>query len=400
MTMSDKILWHSNAPWVPTGYGQETALFAPRVAQHYDLRISSFYGLEGAPLTWNGIKVLPGNQGTYGNEAIPYHVRNYFGGNARAGLVFTLLDVWVLDTKMCSQLNVASWCPVDHQPLQPNVRQYFAESGAIPIAMARFGQEQLADFDPLYVPHAVDPKVYRPVDRMQARQAAGFDEDDFVVGMVAANKGNPSRKHFVAALQAFAEFARDRENAKLYLHTDVEGGWSMGVDLLALIDALEIPEHKVRRPDPYAIHFHPFAAELMAAVYSGMDVLLSPSAGEGFGIPVMEAHACGVPAIVTDFSAQSEVCGAGWKVGYAKVWTGAKSWQAVPFVREIVEALEDCYTLPDKDRKALSEQARSHALQYDVDRVHREFMLPALEEVHRRLGERSAPSKLKLRSAA
>ena len=43
-----KLLWHSNAPWAPTGYGQQTGLFAPRLAEKYDMAISSFYGLEGS----------------------------------------------------------------------------------------------------------------------------------------------------------------------------------------------------------------------------------------------------------------------------------------------------------------------------------------------------------------
>jgi glycosyltransferase involved in cell wall biosynthesis len=49
----------------------------------------------------------------------------------------------------------------------------------------------------------------------------------------------------------------------------------------------------------------------MAKIYSAMDVLLNPAMGEGFGITVLEAQACGTPAIVTDFSAMTEVCGGG-----------------------------------------------------------------------------------------
>jgi hypothetical protein len=41
--MNDKMLFHSNTPWSPTGYGVQTGLFAPLLAPHYDLAISSFY---------------------------------------------------------------------------------------------------------------------------------------------------------------------------------------------------------------------------------------------------------------------------------------------------------------------------------------------------------------------
>jgi glycosyltransferase involved in cell wall biosynthesis len=126
----------------------------------------------------------------------------------------------------------------------------------------------------------------------------------------------------------------------------------------------------------------------MADVYSSLDVLLNPAMGEGFGLPVLEAQACGVPAIVTDFTAMSEVCGAGWKCGFDRVRTPMRSWQAWPNVEEIVESLEACYRLSEQERSELSARAREHAQQYDADRVLEEHWLPALEEVARRLDDR------------
>jgi glycosyltransferase involved in cell wall biosynthesis len=382
-----KLLWHSNAPHSPTGYGNQTALFCPLLTEHYDLRVSSFYGLEGAPMMWNGIRVLPGMGGTYGNESIPPHAQRFFGDN-RGGLLVTLIDVWVLEPAMCAQFNTASWVPVDHDPAPPAVLRFFQQSGAVPLAMSRFGFERLAAFDPLYVPHAVDTEVFRPRDRMAAREYLGLEADDFLIGMVAANKGNPSRKSFVAALQAFARFRQKHENAKMYLHTDLAGIWSQGVPLGPIIDTLGIPDDAILNPDPYAIHFHPFTAETMAEVYSAMDVLVNPATGEGFGIPVLEAQACGTPVIVTDFSAMPEVAGSGWTVSGEKWWTPQQSWQVLPHVSDILEAFDHCYSLPTAARRKTAEQARQHALRYDVQVVLKDWMLPALEEVSARFEER------------
>jgi len=42
-----KLIWHSNAPFVASGYGQQTALFTPRLNEHYDVSIScNFAGFE------------------------------------------------------------------------------------------------------------------------------------------------------------------------------------------------------------------------------------------------------------------------------------------------------------------------------------------------------------------
>lgn len=385
MTDQPPLIWHSNAPWSPTGYGQQSALFTPRLAQHYDkLLVSSFYGLEGAPLDWNGLRVLPGLGGTYGNESVPAHAQRYFGG-PKDGLIVTLMDVWVLNPQMIAAHNVASWVPVDHDPAPPRVVDYFQHSGAVPIAMSRFGQERLAAFDPLYCPHGVDTEALKPIDKAEAKKQMGVPEDCFLVGMVAANKGNPSRKSFVAALEAFSRFYGKHEDARLYLHTDFEGHVSGGVHLGPVVQALGIPPAAVGYQDPYTAHFAPASAKAMAIFYSAMDVLLNPATGEGFGVPILEAQACGVPVIVTDFSAMPEVGAVGWHVDGAKWWTAQDSWQMQPYVSEIVDALEECHSASGELRAKLSERAREHALQYDVDRVVEEFMLPALGEAWDRL---------------
>lgn len=388
--MKPQLLWHSNAPYTPTGYGNQTGLFAPHLADHYELAISAFYGLEGSPIHWEEIPVFPGLGNEYGNAMLPEHARRWFGGDRRGGLVVSLMDVWVMDAKMASSLNMACWCPVDHEPAPPAVVEFFRDSGAVPIAMAKFGQEMLnaAGLDALYVPHGVDTSVYCPQDKEAARREFGFPEDAFVVGMVAANKGRPSRKGFQQALQAFRMVREQHENALLYLHTWMNPAWAQGEDLAGIISALGLPEDSVVAADQYRMACFPYPPKAMARLYSAMDVLLNPALGEGFGIPVLEAQACGTPAIVTNFSAMTEVCNAGWHVACRPYWTGQNSWQAIPDVEDIAKALKHCHGLSDPAREALSQQAREHALTYDVQRVLYEHMLPALEEASDRFEDR------------
>lgn len=395
MGMSDrpKLLWHSNAPFSPTGYGQQCGLFTPHLAEHYDLAISSFYGLNGARLRYGDIQILPGMEGDYGNLCLPMHAERLFG-ELRGGLVVTLLDVWVLDPNRMRHLDMACWVPVDHEPAPPAVTRFFRESGAIPIAMSKFGAKMLAEFDPLYVPHAVDTSVYRPIPQAEARDFTKIPEDKFVVGMVAANKGNPSRKAFAEALQAFKHFHDRHEDTCLYLHTELSGHVE-GVNLPALINSVGLDPEAVLFADQYRVQLFPFSEEQMANVYSSLDVLLAASCGEGFGIPVLEAQACGVPAIVTDFSAQPEICGAGWKIDHSPYYTAQNSWQAHPDVEDMVDALNRAYSAGGSQDKALGEQAVEHAAKYDVETVMEKHMLPALETARERFAER-APQKLQV----
>lgn len=394
-----RLLWHSNAPWAPTGYGQQTGLFAPLLAQKYDMAISSFYGLEGAPITWQDIPVYPGIGGQFGDETLVRHAKQHFRGDPKDGLVVTLMDVWVLDPRWISQVNCVSWVPIDHEPAPPKVVEFFVDSGAVPVAMSRFGEHMLGRLDPLYVPHGIDTDAYQPRPQAAVRKEVGLPKDAFLVGMIAANKGRPSRKGFAQAFQAFAKFAQTHENAYLYLHTMVNPGIAGGEDIPAMLDALDIPKDRVLIADQYRVLFDPYSHQSMAKIYSAMDVLVNPAMGEGFGIPVLEAQACGTPAIVTDFSAMPEVCGAGWHVKHTGYWTGLNSWQAVADVDDIVSALEDCYGLSDADRQHLSETARKHALEYSMPRVVKQYMLPALRAAEQRFSRQKpvtiAPRQLR-----
>jgi glycosyltransferase involved in cell wall biosynthesis len=383
-----KLLWHSNSPWSPTGYGCQTGLFTPLIAEHYDLAISSFYGLEGSPLTWNGIRVLPGLGGDFGNEYLAEHAKKHFDGDKRGGLVVTLMDVWVLNPESASQMNMACWVPVDHQPPPPNVVDFFLKSGAVPITMSRFGKDMLHRLDPLYVPHGIDTDTFKPHDRAKVREQVGLSEDAFLVGMVAANKGRPSRKSFAQAFMAFRKFAESHEDAYLYLHTMVNPNLSQGENIPDLLDALGIPQERVLIADQYRVLFDPYSQEAMAKIYSSMDVLLNPAMGEGFGIPVLEAQACGTPAIVTDFSAMKEVCQAGWHVDYEPYWTGQNSWMASPKVNDIASALEECHGLSKRRREQMAQAARKHALEYHLPRVFKQHMLPALRVAEQRFRDR------------
>ena len=110
------------------------------------------------------------------------------------------------------------------------------------------------------------------------------------------------------------------------------------MDLQELVAALGIAE-KVIFPDRYSYYLG-YPPEYMAALYNAADVLLASSMTEGFGIPIIEAQACGTPVIVTDFASMPELMRWGTAVGPADVyWTGLNSWWAWPDWRGIRDAL-------------------------------------------------------------
>lgn len=373
-----KILWHSNAPWAPTGYGAQTGLFTPKIrALGHDIAISAFWGLGGSRMEWQGMKVLPGDE-NWGNRLLPAYAAYHAEGEPSDCQVITLMDVWVLKPDLLSELKMASWVPVDHDPVPPNVEKFFAQSGAQPIAMSKFGQEAFAarDIDALYVPHGVDTEVFHPQGgRDRVRQAMGFPKDAFVVGMVANNKGTtPPRKAFPQAFEAVGRLAEERDDVFLYVHAEKWGVYQ-GINLPLLAEKVGLSEDRIRWAPQLDLQIG-IPTEAMPPLYEAFDVLLNPSYGEGFGIPIVEAQACGTPVIVSDWSAMTELCGAGWLVDGERWWDASQgAYYLNPSVGSIVDCLREAYD----GAESLRDDAVKFAAEYDVDRIVEHDWKPTLE---------------------
>lgn len=379
------ILWASNSPWAQTGYGQQTAQAVQRLNKDHRVALASNYGLEGTVGEWRGIPHMPRGYDLYSNDVIPAHMAAWANQNPDAKpLLITLFDTWIFKGEPWGLVDqIASWVPIDHSPVPPDVAAWNRRPNVTPIAMSQFGQDALsnAGIESLYVPHGIE-KVYRPTDAfatptgpLTGREFMDIGTDRFVVMMNSANKGRvPNRKSFPEAFLAFSMFAKQHDDAVLYVHTEDRGAMG-GIDLRELADAVDIPDDQIRFADQYAYRTT-IPPELLAAIYTAADVLLCPSMGEGFGIPVVEAQACGTPVIVSNFSAQPELVGDGWLVEGQPWWDSAqRSWLIAPQVPSIIEALESAY----QRGQGRSDKAIEYAAQYDADYVYTHHWKPAIE---------------------
>ena len=374
------IFWFANAPWAHTGYGVQTNLFWWRIQKlGHKVTLGANYGLAGSPLNiqeqGEESRVFPCGYTAHGNDILAPHAKY-----VKADIVITLYDTWVFTPNVTSQFRWCPYLPIDHDPAPPAVIRAI-EPAWQPIAYSQFGAEKLkeAGFDARYVPHAVDTKVYMPGDRDVARKALKLPQDDFefMAVMVAANKGAPSRKAFPEVLWAWREFIEDHPKSLLFIHTHA-GQEMQGLDLIELLKELHMPERAVLFCDPYwnIIGYPP---SYMANLYNAADVLLNPSYGEGFGLPVLEAQSCGTPVIVNDCTSMPELCFAGWKTGNQPFYTPQGSWQFVPKISDIVDALGEAYEKRNYDK--LRRDARKGAEQYDADLVTEKYWKPVLAEM-------------------
>lgn len=381
-----QIFWHSNAPWVGTGYGSQTALFAPRIAERlgYRMGMCAFYGLNGSRIAWPSptsnaaYEVYPGGRDGHSNDVIGAHAKHFFGPSG--GLVIMLTDPWVMDTSIISQIPTASWVPIDHEPLMPRTRDWFRMSGAIPIAMSKFGQEQLRKAGlayNLYVPHGFDENIFKPMERAAARAELRIPQDAFVVGMVAANKGIPSRKGFAQGIKAVGQLSKDHNDVVLYMHTEMErpGGEEL-FEMCAFhgITPIVVDQYSLALGVPNVN---------VALTMNAFDVLLNPSHGEGFGVPLIEAQACGTPCITTNFSSMPEVAPVehgNWSVDGEKTWTIYEAEQMIPNVGLLYEALTEAYEESEAAKLLRRKRVHLWAIEnYEADWITDTYWKPVLD---------------------
>lgn len=382
-----KFLLHSNGPRSGTGYGVQVALLADRLANDgHEVAISCTHGHDTGISHWlspsgHKIRLYPRRTSPTGGDIIHGHANHWFEGDQRAGWIIPLIDMWAFRNPALKDYNVAAWTPVDHLEAPPGVLEFFSETRALPLAMSRHGQAALDrhGLDVAYIPLAVDTKVFRPTpeltvaDRLfDAREYYKLPRNAFVVGVVAMNKGNVfDRKGFSEAFYAFAEFRSRHPEAVLFLHTDRFGFDGISLNLLA--EDAGIPASALVFTDQYAYTIG-LSSGLMAAAYTAMDVLLSPSHGEGFCVPLIEAQACGVPVIASDATAQAELVGAGWLVAGQRTWDESQRSPAfTPLVSSIVDALEAAFAA---DLVELQEPAREFAMRFDADAVYETYWRP------------------------
>jgi glycosyltransferase involved in cell wall biosynthesis len=106
------------------------------------------------------------------------------------------------------------------------------------------------------------------------------------------------RKNIPRALEAFCQVAVERPDLELVV-TNLPG---------EAIDALLTEAGRMAfRNRILAPGYLP--AELLPAVYAGASAFLYPSLREGFGLPVLEAMAAGVPVVTSATTATAEVAG-------------------------------------------------------------------------------------------
>lgn len=154
---------------------------------------------------------------------------------------------------------------------------------------------------PPSLPHGIDLTIFQPRDRRTARRylLPSLTEQDFIVGIVATNQ---ARKDWGLALAACGLLSLKVPNLRVWIHTDEQiRHWSIP----ALIADFGLQGR--------CILTGPMTDEELSHGYSACDVTIAPGS-EGFGYPIAESLACGVPVVHGDYAGGAELVPERWRV--------------------------------------------------------------------------------------
>jgi glycosyltransferase involved in cell wall biosynthesis len=210
------------------------------------------------------------------------------------------------------------------------------------MVISEFGTEEAKriGIDSDYLQVGIDTEAWKQVEqeeKTKLRRGFGFTEEEFVVLTVADNQ---ERKNLVAAMDMFAEFAKDKPNARYVMVTREHNqvGWKLRdyAQEIGINDKLMLLERGIPHKELWV-------------TYAISDVFLLTSKAEGLGMPLMEAMAVGLPCIATNCTGMAELLagGRGWLVDYKDCCThrdpfgnGKRYWIDTD---DGIEALERIY---------------------------------------------------------
>ena len=240
------------------------------------------------------------------------------------------------------------WMPtVDSEPQKQEWVHTFAETDAL-FVYSEFGQRVLEKQATKNIniigcaSPGIDPNIYKPVLNKKAhKESFGLDPDCFLVGTVIRNQKRKLFKELMKSFRIFLDNAPKELANKtyLYLHTSYpeKNGWDIADGIISTnLSGKVLMTYRCRQCGSFDLGFFEgpitkctkcgvfasqcpnvtFGLEIpdLVKIYNLFDLYVQYAICEGFGMPQVEAGACGVPVAATNYSAMEDTLH--WLKGY------------------------------------------------------------------------------------
>lgn len=298
-----KIVYMSDSPTITTGYGRVSKELATTFYNAgHDITVIGWGYREGMDNPFP-FKIIPcdSHQDRFGEDILAKFIRE-----EKPDILLTLGDPWMTEyiPSMEERRTVAwiSYFPIDGYPIPPNWHSWI-KNADVPVVFSKFAFElvaQVLGHNPLFIPHGVNTAIFRDLnDKKELKSQILNVRDKFVVGTIARNQ---PRKNLPALIKAFSEFAKNKDDVILYMHTQIRDvGWNLD----EVVHRFGVHD-KVYTTNNFSALVG-IQDEQLNNIYNTFDIFALPTMAEGFGLPILEAQSCGVPVLVTNFSACTEL---------------------------------------------------------------------------------------------
>ncbi len=271
-----RVFWHSLVS-APTGYATSSKqLLLAMDRQGVDARLAYLYGTDFAekPSGDPRIEQMRHRPKDTALVQVVYNQCDAFhknSGSYRIG--FSMLEVTGIPDDWVQQCNLMDevWVP-SHFNLET-----FRNSGVT---------------KPIHViPLGIDPDYFHP-----AIKTRRFSERFTFLSVFEWGE----RKAPDVLIRAYCAAFSDRDDVLLVLKTDNRDG---DVNVAQQIAALGLPPNA---PKIVLLYNQELPGYQLGSLYRAADCFVTATRGEGWGMPILEAMACGLPTIATAWSAQTE----------------------------------------------------------------------------------------------
>jgi len=337
---------------------------------------------------FGNVLIYPSGNDAFGEDASLQHYHDF-----NADMLVTIKEPWCFSHIFRYCMNFVPMAIIDHEPVSSAIIARLTTAYKI-IAISRFGQLELKkhNMDSEYIPHGVRTDLYKKLpDKAEYKKLFGLDPDAFVVLLIARNQ---VRKMIPRQLRGFKRFVELNPDVKIQmlLWTPIQptspvdsvlGVSDVGVNLLPEIMQLGLNENLVwpKWADVEKIgglpESDPQGMWDMVRLYNCADAHVLCSGGEGAGLPYLEASACEVPTMGTDYAGAPEYIGPGQAIPYSDY--AVNNTPGVRYVKVDIDKMAEGLTkILNGNPEKMGRKARRHAEQFDwniiMDRYWKTFL--------------------------
>jgi D-inositol-3-phosphate glycosyltransferase len=300
---------------VQTGFGRVAEYLIPALAKEHEVHALA--------VNWHGdpsemqqyCRMWPAmahGQDPFGSHRIASIIQA-----VQPDLVWVTNDIWIAinlwqQAKPLKEKIGFKWfvyTPIDSYGLFPELKAQMEEWDGLATytefalkELRLMGYEKSIDI----IGHGTDFKKFFPLDKQQCRKELGVPEDVFIV--FNGNRNQP-RKRIDLTLKAFIKFAKDKDDARLWLNM---GSKDLGWEVIPLFKRIARDEGydstgKLILTSPHFAVDNCLPIEQLNKVYNATDIGINTCIGEGWGLVNSEHGSVGVAQVVPDHTSLAEI---------------------------------------------------------------------------------------------